>query len=34
MGEARTGRLRSTLGVTTVAYVEGRGTLALTDPTL
>jgi len=28
------GRLRSTLGVTTVAYVEGRGTLAITDPTL
>jgi 3',5'-cyclic AMP phosphodiesterase CpdA len=28
------GRLRSTLGVTTLAYVEGRGTLAITDPTL
>jgi 3',5'-cyclic AMP phosphodiesterase CpdA len=28
------GRLRSTLGVTTVAYVEGRGTLAVTDSTL
>jgi hypothetical protein len=28
------GRLRGTLGVTTVAYVEGRGTLAITDPTL
>jgi 3',5'-cyclic AMP phosphodiesterase CpdA len=28
------GRLRSTLGVTTVRYVEGRGTLAIADPTL
>jgi 3',5'-cyclic AMP phosphodiesterase CpdA len=28
------GRLRSTLGVSTVAYVEGRGTLAIADPTL
>jgi 3',5'-cyclic AMP phosphodiesterase CpdA len=28
------GRLRSTLGVTTVAYVEGRGTLAITDTAL
>jgi 3',5'-cyclic-AMP phosphodiesterase len=28
------GRLRSTLGVTNVAYVEGRGTLAITDTAL
>jgi 3',5'-cyclic-AMP phosphodiesterase len=28
------GRLRSTLGVTSVAYVEGRGTLAITDTAL